>query len=817
MTKSPALLTLVFFGSGIFLNRFIFIPLLFLMPAIAVLILSAYLLKESKLFNALIIGSLILSGILYHTSRTSLLPPHHISRIADLGAEVALRGRIITDPVHLPQLPARFSQPHPRAGLTKQDPLPKGETLVLICKGESLFVNSKSFPITGKIRITVLQPEYQYRYGDLILVEGKLTNPKGLRNPGGFDFRSYLARQGIFSLMKVEGNSIQILKRNQGNPILLSIILPTKRYMERIYEKILSGETLNLLLGITLGEREAISDRVKRAFSDTGTIHVLAISGLHVGIIGFILFALLRTLQIPFNLALIMTNIVLLGYAYLTGLHPPVIRATIMSLSVSIGLLLEREIDLINVLAIAGLLLLLLSPTSLFDVGAQLSFAATFSIIFFVNRFQILLPVLGKRSIIGRWFLLPLGVSISAQLGVAPILAYHFHIISVLSILANVILIPLVGVAIALGLSSVFASLISLSLAQIFGSANWLVLSAILRIVEFLNNIHFSSFRIPSPPVILILFFYAFIFLIVQWKESLVSRKLVIYLILISLNLFVWHKAFNKSRMEVTFLDVGQGDATLIKFLNGRTLLIDGGDRYERFDAGERVVAPFLWRKGIRKIDVLLLTHPHKDHIGGFSYIIDHFKVGIFIDSGIPYPSNDYLNILKKLQKKGITYEKVVEGDRIQGFGVPITVLHPGRDIVWFGERDRDFNPNDGSVVIQFQESKISFLFPGDIQEEAPDLIERGKEMTVVKVPHHGSKASNPSSFVSHFSPEISVFSCGFNNQFGFPEREVLEKYRKEGSTIYRTDLNGAVILQTDGEKVEVFTMENGHTREQIH
>jgi competence protein ComEC len=269
--------------------------------------------------------------------------------------------------------------------------------------------------------------------------------------------------------------------------------------------------------------------------------------------------------------------------------------------------------------------------------------------------------------------------------------------------------------------------------------------------------------------------------------------------------------------MEVTFLDVGQGDATLIKFLNGRTLLIDCGDRYERYDAGERVVAPFLWRKGIRKIDALLLTHAHKDHIGGFSYIIDNFNVGMFIDSGIPFPSNDYLRILEKIQKKGITYEKVEEGDRIYGFGVPLTVLHPVSDIVWFGERDREFNPNDGSVVLQFQERNISFLFPGDIQEEALDLIERGKESTVLKIPHHGSRASNPYPFVSHFSPEISVISCGINNRFGFPEREVLDEYRKAGSTIYRTDLNGAVIIRTDGVQVEVVTMANERPVVQIH
>ncbi|MCH7761461.1 DNA internalization-related competence protein ComEC/Rec2 [candidate division TA06 bacterium] len=787
--KGHVLVTLLLFGSGILLSHFFSPPLYILLSLLAVLLLFSLFSIQKEFSNLLILAALILSGLLYHEFRTESYPPHHLSRLSYSGMEVRFKGRIL------------------------QDPLPKGENLLFICKGESLFTHEINFSITGKVQVTALGPHEEFRYGDVILVRGRLIRPRGLRNPGGFDLRAHLAHQGVFGLMRVEGESIRILQRNQGNPLIHSLILPVKHFMERTFQATLSGEPLGLLLGITLGEREALSYRVKRAFADTGTIHLLAISGLHVGIIGIIIFGLLRALRIPFHFSLIATNLFLLGYAFLTGLHPPVIRATVMSFSITAGLLLEREIDLINSLAIAGLLLLLITPSSLFSVGTQLSFAATYSILYLVNRFQKLVPAMRKRTFLGRWVLLPLGVSIAAQLGVAPLLVYHFHLLPLASILANLVLIPLVGSAIALGFTTVLASLISLPLAQLFSAANWFVLTGILRSVEILKGIPFSSFHLPTPPIFLILFYYLFLILIVQVKGSHRARKRLLFLTLIVLNLFLWHQVFQKDRMEVTFLDVGQGDATYLKFPNGRTMLIDGGDRYEDYDAGERVISPFFWHKGVRRIDLLLLTHPHKDHLGGLPFLLDHFSVGMVIDAGIPYPSYLYLEFLQKIQEKGIPYQRVRRGDRIQGFGFPIAILHPTNEIAWIAEMDRNFNLNDGSVVIHFQEKEISFLFPGDIQEEATNLTEELKWTTVLKVPHHGSRASNPHLFVSHFSPEIAVISCGFQNRFGFPEKEVLERYQKVGSRIYRTDRGGAVHLQTDGEKVEVTTMETNPRR----
>lgn len=771
--RRPALLSLSLYALGISLARILNIPVFYLsilLISLLVGLLVLYLTSRERLLACLLIAALVLTGSLSYHLSTRWFPSHHITSY--LNRDILLQGRVLNEPT-------------------------KGsEYGTFLCQCERILLRGKGVRGSGKVLVRWRMPGEAVGYGDVVRMRGKLNEPRGFSNPRGFDHQDYLARRGIYGVFWVEDGDLKVIAKSSGNPLLSQVIFPIKGYVRRNIENTLGGDPGGLLKGLLLGERKALSQQVEDIFANTGVIHVLAVSGLHVGIVVSILFLLLRLFRLPLRLALVCVSALLPLYAFMTGLRPSVIRATVMAVSLLIGWMLERETDPLNILGFAGLLILLFNPQSLFDVGFQLSFAATASILYLYPKLHpLLFGWLGKRRHFwSRYVASPFTVSVSAQLGVIPLLAYYFFTIPVVPVLANLIIVPLVGAAISLGFASSLAGLASQGLAGLFSASNWLVLSSTLKVVAFLDSLPFASFRMGRPPLVSVFLYYLLLIGLANWKSSVRARKLVIFSLLIGLNAFVWTGAVGHRNLAATFLDVGRGESCVLRFPNRKTLLIDGGSRRRGFDAGKDVVAPFLWSHGIKRIDLLVLSNPYNDHLGGLAYILENFEVGLIVEAGLPHPSRGYQRFLGLIDGRSIPYRAVRRGDLIDDLGIPIHVLHPPQGALEAGSDLRE-----RSLVLELTYGEIDFIFPGDYGGPAPY-----GEVDVLKAPYYARPSLNLQAYIESLSPRIAICSARRSRP---ASREVLREYQGGETKVYWTDIDGAIVLTTDGRDISVRTM----------
>jgi len=398
---------------------------------------------------------------------------------------------------------------------------------------------------------------------------------------------------------------------------------------------------------------------------------------------------------------------------------------------------------------------------------------------------------------------LPLAVSLAAQIFTAPFLAYHFHKIPTISLLANLVVVPATNLLLALGLL----------MALLYPLGNWVVwpLAASaygaswisLKSVELFDMIKFGVITWPRPDLSQTLIYAVTLIIIFNFNRIKKIRFVVIVFLLAVLNVFIWAKTFaTEDKLKVTFLDVGQGDAAFIQFPNGKTMLIDAGPSQEKFDSGQRTIYPFLKYQGLSNIDLAIISHGDADHAGGFSYLLSHVKVKKLMISGHQCDQPLFLAAMETALKTKTDIDTLWGYDTLSG-------ISPARGFV-FCQRDSAADANESSIVCFIQYGQKSFLFTGDMGPQLEDtLYARGllPKCTVLKVPHHGSHINNSPAVIKAISPELAVFQVGQNNRFGHPSPEVVEGYRATGSTIYRTDEQGAIELETDGSSLVVRTM----------
>ena len=320
----------------------------------------------------------------------------------------------------------------------------------------------------------------------------------------------------------------------------------------------------------------------------------------------------------------------------------------------------------------------------------------------------------------------------------------------------------------------------------------------------------FASVQTPSPGVPALLACALAALLFAHCRTSRRARVAMALLILICLNAAVWSAWLDRRTLEVTYLDVGQGDAALLRFPGGRTMLIDGGNRSFRYDYGASVVVPFLKRRGIRRLDAVVASHPHNDHIGGLVAVLEELEVGHFIDSGQELHTWTARRLREVVEARGVRYHRVAAGDSIAGLGgVGGLVLHPTAEYVTAdGQSPRGLN--NGSVVLHLTYGEIALLFTGDVEHEVDGALAgwgHRVRSRVLKVAHHGSSTSSEPVFVAAVDPEAAIVSVGERNRFGHPSTAVLDRYLKRGVRLLRTDGRGAVELRTDGSSLEVTTM----------
>ena len=708
--------------------------------------------------------------------------------------------------------------------------------------GELQLLSDPAQRVSAKflIRFQALQP---LRYGKRLTLTGVLSQPQAQRNPGGFDYRAYLARQDIVGIIDAKG-LLRIGEQSGFPPLrwIETLRIQTEHLIDGIYTAAEQGTPplepslhAQLLKGILLGKRSDVPTETLDVFRNSGTFHVLAVSGLHVGLVAMFCYFGFSLFRFPQKILCLLTILAVLIYACLIGFRPSVFRASLMAILFLVATLIDRDADLFNLLAFAALVLLLLNPQQVWDVGFQLSFVAVASIVYFVPKMEKPLrrlwgssegspsgsegSVLTKfRNAAIKWMMLSYLVTLAAQIGTTPLIAFHFYRAYPLGIIVGPFAVGLVSLIVAVGMASVCIGFVWLPLAELFGLLNHAIISIFLTLIGMFGQA-WGIVKLTPPTLGLFVLYIAICLGLTHWRYVYRQWKVASIVGLSVIAIWVWDTAFQEkgNLLEVITLDVGQGDAAIVRFPDHRTMLIDGGiqrsyfsnqkQKRVEYDVGERIIEPYLDFHGIRKIDMVVLTHPDLDHGGGLAYILQNYKVGWVLGlSDIPIDSETHRRLHTIAKARNIPYTFPYAGEIELTPTATLNLLHPidakSTDLL-------DADKNDDSLVMKITYGEIDVLFTGDIGKNAEArLIASGQDLRseILKVPHHGSRTSSTVPFLDAVQPRYAVFSLGQSNQYQLPHAVVVERYQRRGCPMLRTDQSGAITLRTDGTNCWIHT-----------
>ncbi|RJQ19862.1 MAG: DNA internalization-related competence protein ComEC/Rec2 [Nitrospiraceae bacterium] len=681
-------------------------------------------------------------------------------------------------------------------------------------------VFSDGVKIEGKVRLFVSQgldvsTEKPLSCGDRISAFAKLKAPTVLHNPGVYSYDP--AGAGIAA--NGTAKYIRVIRRGEGPA---SLINQKRRLTGDIIDHSLSMKSAAFHKAIIAGLTGGITQEMRDSFSATGLAHLLSISGTHFGLLAFIIFKAVRTsvkclpvrpftrmtlYLAPTQLAVLGTLPVLLLYAALSGMSIPTVRSLVMVFIYMIALFLGRKGQWLNSLSIAALIILMWQPEALFELSFQLSFIAVLSIGHVAGTVKEQAKQnTGEdmRSLTTKIIdkLKPATLMTGAAIiGTAPLAALAFQQFPVISPVTNLLLTPFVCfIILPLGFFTAFYALMfRLSVMPLSGLTDAITLFA-LRAIDLFSQIPYSSIHVPGPSIALVLFYFLSLLFVIKnpsrWKLFPFALVIITYLT-------VPHLPGNGLR--ITFLDVGQGDSSVIRLPDKKTMLIDGGGQEP--DMGRRVVAPYLWSQGTDSIDYLVLSHPDSDHYGGLIFIMDNFRIGEVWTSGRKPPGAD--RFFRKVSEEKIPCKTLKRGDFLEADGYSIYVFHPYDDFYADSPRGEASAENSESLVMKIVYGGASVLFTGDIEEEAEwDMLNLGQwlKSDIIKVPHHGSRTSSSPDFLKTVKPRIAIVSAGQNNSFGHPHTETNVRYKDAGVKLFRTDIDGAVTIIPVNKTYEVKT-----------
>ncbi|MCY3711700.1 MAG: DNA internalization-related competence protein ComEC/Rec2 [Gemmatimonadetes bacterium] len=800
--QRPALFIAVCFVIGILLGHHVHVsPVLFVLGATAA-IAAGYALCRNRGNDALALRAcmalcLVFAGAFWYAVQVRVVPANDIRRFCDQRQRHVLTGTIVRSP----DARARFT-------LVTVDVDSISLGVVGWASSESPGMSTatdRAAPVSGRLQVRLNSGIDSGRYGDRVLVSGRLRSPQPARNPGGFDARTYYASRGVHALMSVRDEAgYRVTRRNTSFTWQTGVIDPLRNSIDRSIDQTMRGDSAALLKGILLGERRQLPEDLLDTFRTIGLAHILAVSGLHVGLITLVIYTLLSVLRLPRNIVVAGTLGVLVLYAFITNLTPSVIRATIMAALFLAGRQLDRQTDTVNILAVAAIAILLIWPSALFDLSFQLSFLATYAIITGYPRMKELLPERISRSEKwwARWLRDGLLVSVAAQLGALPVVAGTFYQVSWMSAVANLFIGPLVFLNTTFGVLTALTGPLAIEIARLFSAANALVLYAMIHLSKAFSSAPSALVEVPAPSTLFFASFYG-AGLLLLWKPDESRgrriRRTRHGLLALCLLVFCYNLLPDRS-LRITVLDVGQGDAIFIACPNGRTLLVDGGARTPFYDAGARVILPFMRAKGYRRVDTIIVTHPDLDHYGGLRAVVESVEVVQVLSSGLRSESRSYQAWHEAIDRHDIPYRAVAKGDTLAALGgVRGLFLHP--DPLFLSGPART-NANEASVVLRLSFGAFSMLLTGDIEDRGEAATVRrpsSLKSTVLKSPHHGSSSSSGTAFLNAVDPEAVAVSAGMYNNFGHPSPEVIERYRRREAEVYRTDQGGAVMIRSDG------------------
>ena len=639
--------------------------------------------------------------------------------------------------------------------------------------------------------------------GNSVMVSGTYRKGREQRNIGEFDYNKYLRSKNISgTLLIYDRKDISTLSHSVDH--FGNLVLSARKGLYRIITKLHNPSTAALLKGLILADRSDIDYDTKTQFINAGVVHVLAVSGLHVGFIALVFYALLGRLNLYLRSFLTISGVLL--FMLLTGVAPSVFRASVMTVVIITAFLLNRSTNIYNSLAIAAFLILLLNPSELFNPGFQLSFASVLSIAYFYPVLKRIINKIAANNKTIKNLLLFIAVSISVQIGTLPLILYYTGKLSLISLISNIIVIPLTGIIIGTSLAALALFPFSLLAAAIYASAGNFFSHLLFQIVEFAGTFQYAFIEIRNYTPSNALIFYLLIFMGMFLSRHMHTVKAeLIFVLLIMGSIALWsvpsdRNMLAENKLSVYMIDVGQGDSFLIRFPDGETALVDAGETTPFYDNGESVILPLLNRLGIKIIDYAFISHIDADHYGGFFSLIEEGRVKKIYKPRADSSSTKDIRFETYLRHKNICtayYRKAI----LKIGNTEIFIL---TDSTYAGTGL--FSSNNKSGVLKLTYGRTSFLFTGDLEVQGEKYyLNKYKDFLkadVLKVGHHGSKSGSSSYFLNRTAPGIGLISCGIKNKFGHPSAEVIRRLTETGCEVFRTDREGGILLQSDGISV---------------
>ena len=826
LLKYPLVAPVAAIAAGILVNRFIPIPQSDLLLAIgALLLLGVFSLYRR---SGILAGACCLLGFLFAGALVALVhTPGPPPQLDAEGREIVILGGCVVEPPAISGERERF--------VLELAARARAQVTLYIKDGETLPA---------------------LHYGQNVELEARVRKPRNYGNPGAFDYEHFLAREDIYWTASGASDTVRVLPGRCGSPVqkaAMDLRAVVVRRTEELYrgDAYLSGMMQAMLMGQSFQLQKVWTEQ----YRNTGTFHVIVISGTHIAILAAFFLFLLRLCFVPRNPAMLLTAAAAWLYAITSGWGAPCVRCAAGLTLYMIGSYFYRQRRALNLLAAIALVFLVFDPDQLFEASFQLSFLAVAFLGAFatplieatsgplarglsdlndtgrdvhlpprVAQFRIEMRLLAETlrtmthlparvatpvvTIPARvlfFFYEVAAVSAVIQLGLALPMVVYFHRLGLSGLSANAFAIPLMGLAVPAGFVAAFTGW-----RWVAAIAGWLM--RVSRVIVGWHADHEPAWRIPTPPlwvgIAIAAALIAFALARGRWWRAVSGCTVAAFLVLL-----VWHPfapEFHAGELEMSVIDVGQGDSILVIFPDGRRMLVDGGgipvfghQTKSQLDTGEDVVAPYLWDRGMRSVDIVALSHGHEDHIGGLPALVADFHPRELWTGATP-DSASWGNLRAEAVRLGVRVMPLAAPAHFAFGRADIDVLAPLPDYV-----PNDTPKNNDSLVLRIRYGSRSFLLSGDVERPIERRMLEENEIQpidVLKVAHHGSRTSSSEDFLSAANPAFAIISVGLDNSYGHPNRDVLDRLGEHHTAVYRTDENGLVTIRTDGKHLHVET-----------